>query len=624
MTVDSNLIWHPGNPRFNYFLDIPYEFRKESVYDEFINVCTRHPAWGAKYIIGKGDFELGDFQAGILDMLWKVPFPLLVGSRGMGKTFILAIYALLKATLSQNSAYGEKIVIIGSAFRQSKLVFDEIVKWAKQSPLIMECKPKITMSVDKCQMTIGRSTITALPLGTGDKIRGYRATIVIADEYAKIPDDIFQTVVRGFAAVSRDPIKRAKRMAEMKRLIEEGLLEKGMELEEGNNQIILSSTAWYTFNHFYKTYEKYMSIIQNKVSGNAAEYSDVFGDDVPEEKINWKNFAVCKIPYTELPEGYMDEVQLSQARLTMSDDAFRMEFMAQFISDTDGFFKRSAIEDCTIKYITDSEGNKKIHPDAFAIELVGTGRATYVMAIDPARAKGGDNFAIVILKVENSRMKIVYLKTLQGTSHIKAAEKIRDLVDLFDISAIGIDKGGGGQTLADILQDPDLAIKQGKERIFDKDDEQYRPLNNPLKGKHIIELINYQGEWLRNANFDLKADFDNQRVLFPHTMDEEKYMGGGEAYENSSLQEANEVWYEIDQAKDEICTIAITSTGKSETIHFGLPENNDNVLGTKRKDRYSAILIGSDIGRRMIMGEHLKPDDDSIYGDMGGWLEEFQ
>lgn len=618
LVTQANFVWNPEKPSLNYFTDIPEYCRLKTPEQEFVNLCKINPSFAAVNLIGSGDFDLADFQCALLDMLWNVTFPLLIGSRGCGKSFILAVYCVLKALLDQNKNYGQKIIIVGSAFRQSKMIFDEILRIINMSPLILECDISWNKSTDRCEVKIGNSTIIALPMGTGDKIRGYRATVVIADEYAQIPEEIFQVVVRGFAAVSQNPVKRAKEIARMKKLLEQKIIsENQFELDHKKNQIIIASSAYYEFNHLFKTYQQYLNIIHNKVSGNVKEYSGIVGVDSKEAKLNYKNFAVAKIPYTMLPEGFMDEDQITQAKLTMSDERFRMEFLAEFISDTKGFFKRSTIDTCTpTKFIVDTNGNRSINPDAFNAEIESDGHSTYVMGIDPARSKAGDNFAICVCKIENKKIKIVYVKTFKGESHIVIAKTIRQLILDFDIKAIGIDKGGGGQTLADILADEELSREIGF-RVFDKGDERYQKIT----GRHIVELISYQGEWLKKANFDLQADFDNQRALFPFVNGEDKYIVEGQNYEGSKMEHINDAWENIEKSKDEICSIVAIPIGNSANLHFDLPDTNNNPFDTRRKDRYSAVLIATDQARKLIFNDGISENGQLITGpiDQFGW-----
>jgi hypothetical protein len=103
---------------------------------------------------------------------------MLCGSRGLGKTFILSLYSMVRAFLMP----GRKIVIVGAAFRQSKFLFDYMKGIWQKAPVLRDlCEssdgPKA--SVDRCLFNINGSVITCLPLGNGDKIRGQRANDIV-------------------------------------------------------------------------------------------------------------------------------------------------------------------------------------------------------------------------------------------------------------------------------------------------------------------------------------------------------------------------------------------------------------------------------------------------------------
>ncbi len=139
----------------------------------------------------------------VLRELWYKPFPMLVGSRGFGKSFLLALYSMLKALIHQ----GTKIVIVGAAFRQAKVVFEYVeMIWANAPVLRDLCgggkgrnnrEQGPRRDIDRCECIIGESIIMALPLGDGKKIRGQRANIVIADEFACLGGETLVETDRG-------------------------------------------------------------------------------------------------------------------------------------------------------------------------------------------------------------------------------------------------------------------------------------------------------------------------------------------------------------------------------------------------------------------------------------------
>jgi len=155
-------------------------------------------------------------QALMLCEMWNRKFPMLIATRGFGKSFILALYSIIRALILPK----RKIVIVGAAFRQSKVLFEYMEVIWNNAPLlrdICDSESGPRRDVDRCVMRINNSRVTCLPLGDGQKIRGQRANDIISDEFASIPRDIFETVVAGFAAVSSDPIENVKKIASEKK-----------------------------------------------------------------------------------------------------------------------------------------------------------------------------------------------------------------------------------------------------------------------------------------------------------------------------------------------------------------------------------------------------------------------
>ena len=173
---------------------------------------------------------------------------MLIASRGFGKSFMLSLYALLRALLLPN----RKVVVVGAAFRQSKVLFEYMETIWRNAPILRDICSDTSgprRDVDRCVMRINDSTVTCLPLGDGQKIRGQRANDIISDEFASIPRDIFENVVAGFAAVSADPIDNVKRLAAEKRAkeiidqTEKTKLETLDSVEKNKNEILSNASS---------------------------------------------------------------------------------------------------------------------------------------------------------------------------------------------------------------------------------------------------------------------------------------------------------------------------------------------------------------------------------------------
>jgi hypothetical protein len=577
--------------------------RFENPYFEFIDVCLNNLSFAAHSLLQWQDkpLRLAPFQSVILDMLWNKTFPILLASRGAGKTFMLAVYAALRAMLTP----GSKVVIVAASFRQSKLVFEYIERLYEYSPLFRACCPRgIKKPSDSVFLDVGTSIIRALPLGNGEKIRGIRATHIITDEFASINPEIFQVVVRGFASVSASPIEAATQRHLERQAIEEGKMTLDEMTSMQGNQIIYSGTANYQFNHFYKTFMTHKAIIENEICGNSEEVNQQLGleedEALSDGHLDYRDYGIVKIPYQGLPESYMDEKQISQAKVTMPKALFQMEYECHFPTDSDGFYKRSTINAAT-------PGHRACGGKAFGVEPVGIPGFQYVMGIDPARKT--DNFAISILKLlpHNETYRNVYAWAMKGKSYTKTARKVRELMAKFNIVRIAMDAGGGGNAIMDILQDGKF-LEPGEVPIWLYDDDEQKR----YAGQHILDMVDFSPKWIRNANYGLASDMEHKRLLFPYR--------ALELERNTFDEEDNkkdDIWFEIDEQIKESCMIVVTPT-KTGVQHFDIPELPASQQGTlktyQRKDRYSALLLSAYAART-----YLQEGQRTVTPNMGGW-----
>ena len=469
------------------------------------------------------NIELHPMQMAILQEFWIRPFPMYIASRGWGKSFLLALYCVIRCSFFP----GTKIVVVGAAFRQSKIIFEYMETIWRNSPILRSIfsgnddGPR--RDVDRCTMRLGDSWTIAIPMGDGSKIRGLRAHIIIADEFASISPDIYETVVSGFAAVSASPIQNVKEEAKKQAMIDAGLWNSDLDILniKMGNQAIISGTADYDFKHFASYWKRYKAIIESK--GDNRKLEDIFKGEVP-SSFNWKDYSIIRIPYELIPKGFMDDKQVSRAKATIHTGIYNMEYAACFVKDSEGFFRRSLIESCVV-----SNHNIIIDGKSIQFEAITKGDSSkeYVYGIDPASEQ--DNFSIVILEVNPTHSKVVYcwttnranFKERQKIGMIKehdfygfCARKIRNLMKTFKPIKIGMDAQGGGVAIEETLHDPNR-LEENEILIWPTIVDKYKDTDDQ-QGLHILELIQFaKSEWTSQANHGLRKDLEDKTLLFP-------------------------------------------------------------------------------------------------------------
>jgi hypothetical protein len=570
-------------------------------------------------------------QALFLCEMWDRRFPMLIASRGFGKSFILSLYALMRALLLPE----RKIVVVGAAFRQSKVLFEYMETIWNNAPILRslcDVNSGPRRDVDRCVMRINKSRVTCLPLGDGQKIRGQRANDIISDEFASIPRDIFETVVAGFAAVTADPIENVKKLAAKKKAEELGIqleVQSDSIIEQKNNQIILSGTAYYDFNHFAEYWKKWKSIIASQ--GRLNKLREIFGEDPPKD-FNWKDYSVIRVPYELLPEGFMDASQVARSKATVHAGIYQMEFGACFTRDSQGFFKRTLIESCIAN---DGSNDSTIIKDSkdedivFESSLRGDTKKKYIFGVDPASEV--DNFSIVVLEVNPDHRRIVHCWTTNRSEHkmkVKSgysaesdfysycARKIRDLMKMYPCVHIAMDAQGGGIAVMESLHDTDK-LQDGEVAIWPTIDEDKEKDTDDNRGLHILEMCQFaKYEWLAEANHGLRKDLEDKAVLFPRfdaiTLGLSNVEDGLKGRVFDTLEQCV---LEIEDLKDELTMIQITQT-PSGRDKWDTPET---VIGTgkkgkQRKDRYSALIMANMAARTLA-----RLPEATIYNFYGGF-----
>jgi hypothetical protein len=584
---------------------------------------------------GAGPLRLMPFQHLALKELWWRQFPMLVASRGAGKSFLLGLYALLRATFTP----GAKVIITAAAFRQAKAVFDYMERIWHHSPVFRSLvnsggrearrKNGPRRDIDRVEFVIGDSVVIGLPLGDGQKIRGLRANYILTDEVASIPEEVYATVVQGFASVTADPVGNVMDHARVQVLKRLALWTAEMDAEEAKkvrgNQSVLSGTAYYAFNHFCRYWREYKAVIETR--GDPRRLEEVLKGPAP-EGYRYDQYSVFRLPYGLIPHGYMDASTVSRAKQITNTSQFGMEYEAVFQNDSEGFFKRSLIEKCVVGRPGDE--TPPTFPSCgravFTAAVRGNPKFKYVYAVDPASER--DNLAVTVLEIWPDHRRVVYCWTTGKNDHRKklkqgmvkehnfyvyAVRKIRDLMRVFPCDRLMVDSGGGGIALREALGDPDK-LQDGEQPIYERIVDGEEKDTDQLRGEHILELVHFRDNaWVTEANEGLKKDLEERQLLFP-LLDalalgqaELEDEAAGRVATNEDGQKVFQTYdtlesamLEIEDMKDELATIVVSETATG-LRRWDTPDvkTAGSKPGRMRKDRYSALLMANMAARQM-------------------------
>jgi hypothetical protein len=549
-----------------------------------------NPSFATELITGVSLFP---FQHIAIKAMMETDYFLGIWSRGLSKSFSTAVFAILDAIFNQ----GVHIGIISKSFRQSKMIFRKIedISRSPKASLLSQCVTRVSKSNDEWVMEIGRSKITALPLGDGEKLRGFRFQRMIIDELLLMPEKILNEVILPFLAVVENPTERQQIYDLETKLIKENKMDESERYEWPHNKIIGLSSASYRFEYLYKLYLQYENLIMN-----------------PDQK-DKAHRVIMHLSYDCAPEQLYDANLLDQSKATMSVAQFEREFGSVFTDDSSGYFKVSKMAQCTI---VDGEGQ--------CVEVMGDSNSKYILSFDPSwsESDGSDDFSMQVIKLLPDQRSgvVVHSYALSGTNLKRHIDYFYYLLKSFNIVAVVGDYNGGVQFLNSCNESELFKKNNLKLECFDADldntqeyDKALRDARNQynLETKRIVFLRKPSSFWIRYANELLQSAFDHKKILFAGMamnddfsrqksynipiselkftrLDDEKEAGAKMIDFIEHLKDM------VDMIKVQCALIQVSSSAQG-TQSFDLPLNLKKQRGADkaRKDSYSTIVLGN-------------------------------
>ena len=393
--------------------------------------------WGAYYRSNPDKFakdylhlNLKTFQKILIVMMfWSTVF-VLIACRGLGKTFISAIYCVTRCILYP----GTKVCIASGTRGQAINVLEKIMYELK--PASAELRAEINDKESKINGTNAQivffNTSVIKVVTASDNARGNRCHVLLLDEYRLISKDTIDTVLRKFLTLRRMP--RYEELTEEQRREEYS--------KEKNLTMYLSSA--YFKDHW--SYTKCVDTLRAMVDPSRHQF-------------------VCGFPYQlSIREGLLDPEAVADemAESDFSEIKFSMEMAAEFYGSAEGaFFDFNSIsKNRRIKYpMLPDKISSMLSSPLLRIVPKQNGEIRILsadIALMSSRKHNNDATAIFInqlmpTKAGRYTSNIVYAESSEGLRTDDQALIIRRLYDEYLCDYIVLDANGIGLGVFDAL-----------------------------------------------------------------------------------------------------------------------------------------------------------------------------
>ena len=533
--------------------------------------------------------KLSPYQEITLKGMFNRNFSMCVWGRGCAKSFIASVYCVLQCIFEPNT----KILVAGPTFRTARAIFNNIEKMSetKGAELLLQAFGAKSKRNDLYEWDINGGSIRAIPL-SGEKIRGFRANVLVLDEFMLLPEEIIKNVLMPFLVAPQD-MKRRIDIREM-----EDLLVKAGKMKEeervvfaNNSKMIALSSASYTFENLYKTYQDWINQITSAEKGESS-------------------YFVSQLGFEALPPEMIDKTIIEEAQNGgTSHSSFLREYCAQFTDGSDSYFSAKKMEECTLK-------------DELPHTLIkGSPGKKYVIGIDPnmSDSPNADYFAIAVMELDEDTGAGILVHTYAGLGNLNNHVRYFSyLMTYFNVVMIICDNAG-----ADIFFDTcnqSETFKSNKmnikilDFISDSEGSDYEMQARNTRAQYNLSDYRiafnqvFSSSFIRKGNEYLQACIDYKKVLFAsRTCSNNNFFSetvDTHLPRELIFNEDKQDWSNLDflenqddfiyQTKKQCSMVEYTTTSRGMQ-NFDLPQHlkRGSSATRARKDNYSALMLAN-------------------------------
>jgi hypothetical protein len=538
--------------------------------------------------------KLLEMQEILLNGMFLRDRSLIVAGRGVGKSFLIAVLATFYCIFHPNT----RLCIVANNFRRSRSIIEQIEKFVnkRDSSLLRACfqskKPNKLPDCYSWKLKNG-SEIFALPLATGEGLRGTRANVLVIDEALLVSESIQKNVLEPFLT-SRQNMEEQLKINEIEdELVKNGVMTDNERTIISKNKLIMMSSASFQFEYLYSVYQNFVK-----------------NTDKATEDIIQPSYFVARLSYEAVPERtIIDESIIMGAK---SQDSSQMtidrEYRALFINASGSYFNIKKLHDCTF-------------PDGAepTVRLQGFKDEKFILAIDPSysASKKADYFAMGVYMIdeENKRIIQVHSYARAGSPLNEQYDYLIYLLKSFNIVWVSIDASGtefiDGFNQSAVAKEQHLSLDYlsvdfDSTKDYMEQIDTLRREHNQVGGK-IVYRQRFSGDSIRSMNQLLQTGIDAYRVWFgsritAHNESYSRYVSRREPpviVKDAADQPMNIIDFMEEQedfiqvTKDQLALIEVKATING-VLQFNIPKSarNSENDDRPRRDNYTCALMG--------------------------------
>lgn len=443
------------------------------VWTEFISYYRYYIDEFAVDILG---LRLFPFQRLILRAMARYQNSMLIACRGLGKSYIVAIFYICVAILYPNIKLG---IASGNSQQARNVIIQKIKgELSKNEAIAREIKFPIKTGDGDCVVEFKNgSEIRAITLAQdrgGDSARSWRFSYILVDEARLVKDEIIEEILI--------PMTKTKRQ----NAIRWNQSEKG--------KVIFISSAYLKTS---KLYNRFKFHYNEMITGN-------------------KDYMAICFPYqVGVQAGLFDQEDIEKEleKPQMTKDKFAYEFEGRFVgSSGESYYPYELTNPCrTLERCEFSQPKKST--------------STYIITHDVAisTANTSDNACTHVIKLKlkpdgTYHKQVVYTKVVNGLALNKQRDMLRELIHLKfpNTEKVIVDSQGVGAGLSTMFyesweyRDPKTGnITEYPPLIQDDDEESMKVLDNALP---IIRCIHGMNNFVNEYYPYMKACFENESL----------------------------------------------------------------------------------------------------------------